>query len=149
MSRTNVAFVMMGETLGARATGKGQPWAHLPSWVPCSKPIFALGQGWAPRRLVFTIPFAPAKPQILSPFLYGECLGGAGRARYLVWCRSTSKSLQTFMFAKIFKYWRYRVNILWGHIGLYKSGCRNLHFTTKVPVYGHNPAMLTSANVLT
>jgi len=35
--------------------------------VPCSKPTSALGQGGACGGLVFTIPFSPAKPQILLP----------------------------------------------------------------------------------
>lgn len=154
MPGTNAAFVTTGETLSANATGKCQPWACLSDWVSCSKLIFALSQGWARGGLAFTIPFAPAKPQNLSPFLYDDCLSGACRAKHLIWCRSTPKPLQTCIFAKIciinfFKYWRSRTDILWGHIGLYKSGCHNLHFTMKVPRYGHNPAMSMSADVLT
>lgn len=133
----------MGETLSVHATGKCQPWAHVPGWVPCLKPTSALGQGWAHGGLKSTSFFAPAKPQILSNFLYGDYLFSACGAKHLIWCRSTSEPLRTFLLAKTLKYWRHRVNILWGHIGLYKTGCHNLNFTIKTPHDGHNPAMLT------
>lgn len=107
-----------------------------------------LGQGWAHGGLAFTIPSAPAKTQILPVFLCGDCISKACGAKNNIWCRNISKPLQICLFDKTFKHWWYRVDILWGHLRLYKGGCHKPHFIMKVPHYWQNLVVLTSVNVL-
>lgn len=102
-----------------------QPRAHVPGWMPSSKLFLALGRRWAHGRLTFTIPFSPVKTQFLSLLLYDNSLGFVCGAKHLIWCRNTSKVLQTCIFVKIFKHWRCGVDIIWDHIGPYESAFHN------------------------